>query len=152
MDISTQEQTSNASNSYDKPLMADSTQTEHIEKIIKLIISCNLHPYEKEKLFRMKFPNFAKTMPYLFEKLVKNEMKKEDFEQMEMMLDMRKKLIDKKEIEVLDADKIVYGDLRKKMLEPKLNFDKKKLDEYMNKKEYTEDELNCQNIKFDVKE
>ena len=126
----------------------DITKTEDLEKIINLIMSSKLHRYDKDKFFRMKFPNFAKTMPMLFDKLVNDNLSRAEIDQMYKMLDMRKKMLEKREIEVIDADKIIYGDLRKKYVDPKIQFDKSKLEEYMNKKEYTEEELNGTSDQF----
>lgn len=125
------------------------TQTQNVRKIVEYIMNCKLRSYEKERFFKARFPNFASSMPKLFEMVIRDDLNKQHRDYINMMLDMSERLLDKKEIQVIDADKIVYNKLREDYVDPVIGVDKEKIAELMNKKEYTDEELHG-GPKFDV--
>lgn len=118
------------------------SHTENVRQIINVIRSSPMSEKEKRKHFSAKYANFAESMPKLFDLSVQEKISPKNQEMLDMMLDMSEKLIDKKEIEVIEADKLVYGRLREDYIDPLVNIDKEKVAEMMNKTSYTEEELN----------
>ncbi len=128
------------------------THTQNVRQIVEAILKCKMPTYEKDKFFRRRFPNFTESMPKLFEMIIRNDLTDQHHQYIEMMLNMSERLIDKREMEVLDADKIVYNKLREDYIDPVIKPDKEKIAEFMNKKEYSEEELNGNApIKLDVR-
>ena len=115
--------------------------SQNVRKIVEFIMQSKLRSYEKEKIFRKRFPNFAESMPKLFEMVIRDDLTEYHRQIIEMMLSTSEKLLDKKELEVLDADKIVFNKLREDYIDPIVKPDKEKIAEFMNKKEYTKEEL-----------
>lgn len=119
------------------------SHTEHVRQIINIIRRSTLSEKEKKKHFCTKYPNFAESMPKLFDMSVKDVTKNpENDKYLNMMLDMSERLMDKKDIDVIEADKAIYGRLREDYVDPHIKPDKQKIDEFMSKGSYTNDELN----------
>lgn len=118
------------------------SHTENVRQIIGSIRSSGLPENKKRKHFRAKYPNFAESMPKLFDMSVKDNLTPEHELYLNMMLNMSEKLVDKKEIDVIEADKLIYGRLREDYIDPIVKPDKQKVAEFMKQKSYTPEELN----------
>lgn len=117
------------------------THAQTVRCIVEFIMSSKLPSYEKDKLFRKRFPNFAESMPKVFEMVIKDDLNDQSRMYINMMLDMSERLLDKKELEVIEADKIIYNKLREDHIDPIIKPDKSKIGEFMSRSNYTEEEL-----------
>lgn len=128
------------------------THAQTVRSIVNLIMSSKLRSYEKEKFFRKRFPNFAESMPKVFDMVVKDNLDDQSKMYIGMMLDMSERLLDKKDVEVIEADKVIFNKLREDYIDPIIKPDKAKVAEFMSRKEYTAEELNGgQQFNVDVK-
>ena len=118
------------------------SHTENVRQIMNVIRSSKMSEKDKKKFFKAKYPNFAESMPKLFDLSIKDNMSQEHQIYLNMMLEMSEKLIDKKEIDIVDADKAIYGRLREDYIDPLIKPDKDKVKEFMDRKSYTNEELN----------
>ena len=102
------------------------TQTEIISLICDALIRDERSYDEKRKAYTRLFPKFTENMPILFEACLKKEL---DFGYLQMMIKMAVQL-DKKEIDILEADKTVYNRLREGYIDPIIPPDKEMLEKF----------------------
>lgn len=150
--LSEEQANTNPDSKSDISNMEEMTHAQTVRSIVNLIMSSKLRSYEKEKFFRKRFPNFAESMPKVFDMVVKDNLDDQSKVYIGMMLDMSERLLDKKDVEVIEADKVIFNKLREDYIDPIIKPDKAKVAEFMSRKEYTAEELNGgQQFNVDVK-
>jgi len=70
------------------------TQTQNVRKIVEFILNCKMQSYEKEKFFKKRFPNFASSMPKLFDMVIRDNLTEQHHTYIKMMLYMSERLLD----------------------------------------------------------
>jgi hypothetical protein len=151
------EKTINATNADISIEQSPTPIAEKIQDIVQTILKSKMTTHQKRSFFSVRYPVFKTQHPYLFNMATNRDLPPKELKYLHLMLESFGKLCDKnlKESELIDVHKSVYGPLRENYIDPKMNMDeetKKKLDEFMNKKEYTKEELESgPKINFDTR-